>query len=368
MAKKLGNILGAFSDGAILFPLIAALAQCSGFSSAVLFVSTGFVYILAGIWFRIPMPVQPLKAIAIAAVVSGASYLEVRWAGAIVGALCVCLLVLRVDKMADRVPSYLVHGIQAGLGVMLLRRAFEIGWDIAPHLGSHQTFIILGACLFCWLVSHLTGLSLLGLLAAGGTLVGIARTSSDALITAASVHSVRWEIVLVLALPQIVLTSANSVLATHDVAHRYFGERARKVTISGLLGSIGFGNLIVSAFGGLPFCHGSGGMTAHVRGGSNHCTSNLVIGTFLVGLAVAQLFWGKIQLRYPPLLLAILLGVVGFYHVRLAAPSWKTGAYRATLFAMGSVALISQNLLWALACGIFTATLSFFHYSKRAAI
>ena len=50
-----------------------------------LFASAGIIYVLSGLWFRVPMPVQPLKAIAIAAVVSGASYLEVRWAGAVVG-------------------------------------------------------------------------------------------------------------------------------------------------------------------------------------------------------------------------------------------------------------------------------------------
>lgn len=162
----------------------------------------------------------------------------------------------------------------------------------------------------------------------------------------------RWEMILALALPQVVLTGANSVLATRDVARRYFGDRAGKVTISALLASIGLGNLASSLVGGLPFCHGSGGMTAHVRGGSYHWSSNLFIGGFLVLMAGAQILLGRTQLIYPPLLLAILLGVVGYYHVLLAAPSWSLKKFRPVLLTMGLVAFVSQNLLWALVGGV----------------
>lgn len=314
------------------------------------------------------MPVQPLKAIAIAAVVSGASYLEVRWAGAVVGLFCVILLLFKIDKFADRVPSYLIHGIQAGLGLMLLRRAFEGGLEGFAHPDLFQSFFILGACAAAWLLSYLFGLSLLGLLAAGGTIVGISISPTDATALSSQVHSIRWDFVLALALPQVVLTSANSVLATHEVAKRYFGEKARRVTISGLLASIGLGNLAVSAVGGLPFCHGSGGVTAHVRGGSYHWSSNLIIGAFCLGLAGVQIFWGKTTLNYPPLLLGILLGIVGYHHVMLAAPSWRIPATRPTLIVMGTVALLSQNLLTSLAFGILTASGSYLLFSKRVSV
>lgn len=369
MAKKFGNALGAFADGAILFPLIAALTNRSGFSSAMLFASAGIIYVLSGLWFRVPMPVQPLKAIAIAAVVSGASYLEVRWAGAVVGLFCVVLLLFRVDKFANHVPSYLIHGIQAGLGLMLLRKAFEGGLEASfIHPDISQSLLILGACAFAWLLSHFFGLSLLGLLAAGGAIVGISLSSADAAAVPSTVSAVRWDFILALALPQVVLTSANSVLATHDVAQRYFGERARRVTISGLLASIGFGNLAVSAVGGLPFCHGSGGVTAHFRGGSYHWSSNVIIGAFCLLLAGAQVVWGKTILNYPPLLLGILLGVVGYHHVKLAAPSWRIPAMRPTLIVMGAVALLSQNLLWSAAFGIVTASASHLLFPKRVPI
>lgn len=368
MAKRFGNVLGAFADGAILFPLIAALANRSSFSSAMLFASAGIIYILSGLWFRVPMPVQPLKAIAIAAVVSGASYLEVRWAGAVLGLFCVVLLLFRIDRFADRVPSYLIHGIQAGLGLMLLRRAFEGGLETFAHPDMFQSFLILGACATAWLVSHLFGLSLLGLLAAGGTIVGISLSPSEATGFSSAIPAVRWDFVLALALPQVVLTSANSVLATHDVAQRYFGEKASRVSISGLLASIGFGNLAVSAVGGLPFCHGSGGVTAHVRGGSYHWSSNLIIGAFCLMLAGAQIVWGKTLLSYPPLLLGILLGVVGYHHVKLAAPSWRVPALRPTLVVMGAVALLSQNLLWSLGFGIITASASYLLFPRRVSV
>ena len=136
MARVFRNILGSFSDGAILFPLIAAIASGTGVSSAQLFLSTSLLYFISGFWFRVPMAVQPLKAIAIAAIVSGASFLEIRWAGALLGVLCLACLMLPVEKMKDRIPKYVIQGIQLSLGLMLMRRGVEILFPVFPDRKS----------------------------------------------------------------------------------------------------------------------------------------------------------------------------------------------------------------------------------------
>lgn len=357
------NFLGAFADGAILFPLIASLSVSSGFSSVMLLGSVGVIYILAGSWFQIPMSVQPLKTIAIAAIVSGANSLEVRLAGAMVGIFCLSLWVLKPDRLADRIPKYLIHGIQAGLGLMLLRRSVESGFEGFSQGTHSEIAVILFGFITAWILGKIIGLPILGLIATIGTLIGISRGRSIS-VSHSDIHSIRWTFVLALALPQLVLTTANSVLGTYDAAKRYFGKSASRTTISRLLASIGLGNLAISLVGGLPFCHGSGGLTAHYRGGSNHWSSNLFIGGFCLFLAGIQFYFGGTTLNYPPLLLSLLLGVVGYYHFTLASPSWKVQAYRPALIVMGMIALMTQNLLWSLAFGLAIGSLSQFLLSK----
>ena len=128
---------------------------------------------------------------------------------------------------------------------------------------------------------------------------------------------------------------------------------------------MGLGNIVTAIFGGLPFCHGSGGMTAHVRGGSRHWHSNLIIGIFLIALALGQGIWGATELNYPPILLSLLLGTVGFFHLQLAAPSWKNPIHRNVLVAMGVSAFLTENLIVTLVIGI---ALEFFNLPRKVAV
>lgn len=116
--------------------------------------------------------------------------------------------------------------------------------------------------------------------------------------------------------------------------------------------SIGGGNILFSIIGGLPFCHGSGGITAHVKGGSNHWISNLIIGFVLLILSLAVYISGVFFLVYPAILIAILLFAVGYFHLKLAKPSWKIYEYRLQLIAMAIVAFTTKNMLWVLLMGI----------------
>jgi hypothetical protein len=189
----------------------------------------------------------------------------------------------------------------------------------------------------------------LGLVATGGLFYAIFSSPSVSAVKGAVSGSLRPEVVLMLVLPQIVLTLANSVVGTVDVSRRYFGEAAKRVTAVRLLASIGLGNLLAASVSGLPYCHGSGGVTAHVKGGARHWTANLVIGVTLVALAA---FRGNRIGFYPPVLLGVLLAATGIFHLQLAAPTWAQVGERWRLAAMGAVAMCTQNMLWVLCVGV----------------
>lgn len=352
----IGNSVGAFADGAILFPLLATLSAQNGISATALLATAGLAYWISGLIFRVPMSVQPLKSIAIAALAVGATSTEVRISGAALGLVCLFIIVARLDRFASRVPSSLVHGIQLSLGLILLQQGFKIA-----AVDSHtllQALVIAAILVGASSIKPVKDWPLFGMVALAGLLIGTFYSPPMVVppLHASASDGIRWEIILSLVLPQVALTAANSVLGTRDVANRYFGEAAYRVTVRRLLQTIGIGNLLSAVVGGLPFCHGAGGVTAHYRGGARSWWSNAVIGSFLLLLAAFHFSGGRVILGYPPVLLGALLAAIGVFHFRLAEPSWKSEAggksLRFQLVMMGAVVLLTRNMLAALAVGI----------------
>ena len=59
-----------------------------------------------------------------------------------------------------------------------------------------------------------------------------------------------------------------SVIFNTDVMHEYFGQRARRATYRSVANSQGITDIISFAWGGIPMCHGAGGLSAMYRQGS----------------------------------------------------------------------------------------------------
>lgn len=352
-----GDFGGAFADGAILFPLLVALAWQSGASAAVMLATTGIAYLVTGWLFRLPIPVQPLKALTITAIAVGASLAEIRLA-AIACAIVFLLIALSdINRLARRVPAVLVHGIQSGLGIILVLKALElVGLETLPLAG-----VIAGVAVILGF-TRASGWPVLGWVAVAGLLWGLWQSMPATAVSAVTAEVRPW-VVAMLVLPQIALTLTNSVLGTERTARAYFGTAAERVTPRRLLASIGLGNLAVAAVGGLPYCHGSGGVTAHVRGGSRSEWSNAIMGSTLIALALLLHFGGGGLPAYPATLQAILLAVVGLFHLQLAAPSWQSAETRPILLAMGGAALLAQDMLIVLLAG--GALLALRHYCPR---
>lgn len=341
----LSNLGGAFSDAAILLPLLILLAQNIGFSSVALLLSAGVIYIITGLYFRIPMPVQPLKSLVITAIAIPASFLEVRVATFLLGSICLLCCWLRGPAYLAYIPKRFIHGIQVALGIILMLKG------VGLVSGFSLWLLPLVLILLCFLSSQLV----IGWLALSGVVLaftGVTTPTSSIEPAQPAQDLLRLQTILLLVVPQIFLTLTNSVVATHVVAQHYFKNRAFKVTQSRLLASIGFGNVVAGLIAGLPFCHGSGGLTAHVRGGASHYISNLIIGGTLLAFGLCAWMSSSVWLHYPPLINALLLVAIGWFHVLLAKPSWVNPEHRLYLSVVVAVAAITQSLLWALVVGV----------------
>jgi SulP family sulfate permease len=143
------------------------------------------------------------------------------------------------------------------------------------------------------------------------------------------------------------------MVATADTARLYFGERADRVTPRSLAASLGVANLFSGLIGGMPVCHGSGGLTAHYRFGARTGGAGLFVGGLF--LLAALLFGKSIPVLFgllPAAVLAVLLIYVGVEHAFLVRDSLGSLREGAVVAVVGLVTLATGNLAAAFAVGI----------------
>jgi SulP family sulfate permease len=112
---------------------------------------------------------------------------------------------------------------------------------------------------------------------------------------------------LVLVLPQVPMTLGNAVMANADLSIQYFPQEGKRVTHRALCISMALANLVSFFLGGMPMCHGAGGLASRYRFGARTGGSNLIIGAIFIVLA---LFLGEQLMGIIYLLPMAALGVL----------------------------------------------------------
>ena len=166
-----------------------------------------------------------------------------------------------------------------------------------------------------------------------------------------------WMGVLLLALPQLPLTFGNALIAITEENNRLFPDRP--VTEREVALSTGLLNLWSSALGGIPMCHGAGGMAGHVKFGARTGGAAIMLGVLLV---VGGLFLGNsigtVFRLFPPSVLGVILFLAG---TELALGSRDPGPEKVDRFlVLATAAFAVLNVGIAVIFG-FAA----FHASKR---
>ena len=166
-----------------------------------------------------------------------------------------------------------------------------------------------------------------------------------------------------LVIPQLPLTLGNAVVGTKDVALKYFGEKAKRVTSGSLSISMGVTNIVAGLSGGMPVCHGSGGLTAHYSFGARTGGACIIMGGLC--LALSLIFGNRAieVFRLIPLpILGIMLFYVGIRH-GLLVTDLKDKKELLLAFGIGIISLLTQNLAVGFSMGIIAYILP--NYLKR---
>lgn len=341
----LGDATGALADLGVFVPLAAALILVNGLDAGALFVCAGLLVLGAGLAFKIPFPVQPLKALTAVAIARDLSPDVIHAAGLELAAF---LLVLSIGHVADVVARVFVkpviRALQLGVGVLLVITAVKLVADPPEVFSAPPSpwplILALVAFVGVAVAAHRRSYVVALVLFAGGliaTLAGAQPDLSSPALSLPSVHlppaSAFGTAFVLLVVPQLPLTFGNAVVAVNDLAHEYFGPAARRVTPSRVCLSAGIGNTLSALLGGMPMCHGAGGLTAHVRLGARTARMNLWLGG--VFLALGLFFAAQIPVILGVLPVSVLAAFLAYAGLRHA---WLVSDLRGVSLAIALVA------------------------------
>ena len=352
---------GAFGDLGTLIPFVAAYVSILKMDANGLLVAFGVALIAVGSIYRTPFPVQPMKAIGAAAVsqatlAAGLSAAIVVGAALTTGLLWIALAVSGLGRRAANwVPRSALLGVVMGLGFSFMLEGIRMmsasSWVAAlllvltlallgrPRVPAMLVLLAIGVAMA--LIKEPDLMRQLGALKPEFRIPALAWGSL-------SMNDL-WTGLILLSLPQLPLTFGNAYLAITEENNRLFPDRPvseRSVAIS-----TGLMNLASSAIGGIPMCHGAGGMAGHVQFGARTGGSSIILGSVLLG---AGLFLsssiGTIFRMFPQSVLGVILFLAG---LQLALGSRDTGTEKADRFVvLATAALAIWNVGVAVLFGI----------------
>lgn len=342
------ELAGAFGDIGTDLPLIVGMVLAAGLDVVGVLVVFGVMQWLTGLRYRLPMPVQPLKAMAVLVITQKIAAPIVYGAGLAIGGVMLLLTAFgAIDWLARVVPRAVVRGLQLGLGIqlsMLALRNYVPADGAAGYALAAAGFLITLALLGNRRVPPAIFVILLGVVYSLWRGLDVAGVGAAIGFTVPTVHVPSWQAVstglVLLALPQIPLSLGNSILATRQVAADLFPDRA--VTVRQLGFTYAAMNLVSPWFGGLPVCHGSGGLAGHYTFGARTGGSVVIYGTLYVvlGLFFAGSFATAVKI-FPLPILGVLLLFEGIALMTLVRDAVGTAS---DFFIVLLVALLAAGL------------------------
>jgi sulfate permease, SulP family len=295
------ELAGSVGDFGTLFPLAIGFIVICGMDPAGFLVMMGLMNIATGLIYRLPMPIQPKKVIAVMAIAQQWSPSMIYATGFGTGLIWLFLAATGwIQKIAAHTPKSVVRGIQIALGALLgwegLKMMLGIGaWSSAAEvLGSRSLFLILGVISVIVVLTLRTnkyapaGLVLIGLgtffiLLQGNGLDLIRIEFRLPSLTFFTLDEV-WQGMLKAGFAQLPLTATNAVLATAALIKEYWPDRPvseRKLALN-----MGLINTTSTFFGGMPMCHGAGGLAGQYYFGARTGGANIIEGIIEIGLGL----------------------------------------------------------------------------------
>ncbi len=361
------ELAGAFGDLGTFIPFVAAYITLNKMDPLGILVAFGVFKIFVGQYFKTPFPVQPMKAIGGMAIAHPESITQgMIWGSGIFTAVFWLVMGFTgaVSWLHKITAKPIIRGIMLGLGLSFALEGIGMmkGQPVVAVIALAGTFFLL---------SREKIPAMLVLLAFG---MGVALISNPSLWNELTQISARLRIpevylgkitwqdliagTLILGLPQAPLTLGNAIIGTAEENNELFPDRPAKVKTIAV--DHGFMNLFSAAIGGIPLCHGAGGMAGHVRFGARTGGALVIMGVIVLVLglffsdSVATIFK-----FFPPSILGVILFFTG---LELASISRDIGSKRSDVYIM----LVTAGLaMWNMGVAYLAGLALYYGVEKR---
>jgi len=308
---------GAFGDLGTMIPFVIGYISILEIDPLGILLTLGVFLVVSGLYYKTPFPVQPMKAIGGAAITQATLITpNMVWGAGLFSGLFWLIVGLSgaLKHISKLVSKPVILGIVLALGISFILQGISMMRSdlIIALIALVLTFVLFAnkriPAMFVLLVFGI----LVTLITTTGYWQEIVTIRPGFQLPRFSLSSLTWNDLLtgifILAIPQIPLTLGNAVIATTAENNRLFPDRPvseKKVAVSK-----GIMNLVSPVFGGIPVCHGAGGLASHVRFGARTGGSVVILGSFLV---LMGLFFSSSVLLIFNMIPSSVLGVILFF-------------------------------------------------------
>jgi len=361
------ELAGAFGDLGTFIPFVAAYITLNKMDPLGILVAFGVFKIFVGLYFKTPMPVQPMKAIGGMAIAHPESITQgMIWGSGIFTALFWLVMGFTgaVSWLHKITAKPITRGIMLGLGFSFIIEGIKM-------MGEQPVVAIIALAMTFLLLAKEKIPAMLILLALGVVVAlffnpslwqEMTQISARLRVPEINLGRISWSDLvagtLILGLPQAPLTLGNAIIGTAEENNELFPDRPAKVKTIAV--DHGFMNLFSAAIGGIPLCHGAGGMAGHVRFGARTGGALVILGiiVLILGLffsdSVATIFK-----FFPPAILGVILFFTG---LELASLCKDIGIKRSDVYIM----LVTAGLaMWNMGVAYLAGLILYYGIEKR---
>ncbi len=365
------EVSGAFGDIGTDFPLVVGMILAAGLDPASVLIMFGAMQILTGLIYGIPMPAQPLKAVAVIVITQRVGGNVLYGGGLAIGiAMLVMAVTGLVDWVAKAIPKSVVRGMQFGLGLQLATLAlgdYVRAEGAAGYVLAAAAFVLVLLLLGNRRYPPAPLVIALGIAYAVMFRLNVGTLGQGLGLSLPRLHTPTLRDMaagfLVLALPQIPLSIGNSILATRQIVEDLFPRRTVGVRKIGL--SYALMNLINPFFSGVPTCHGSGGVAGHYAFGARTGGSVVLYGGLYLFLGLfASGGFTQVILLFPKPILGVILFFEGLALIGLVR---DMASSKADFSVVGLVGLLAAALPYGYLVGMIVGTLVAYLMGRKLA-
>jgi MFS superfamily sulfate permease-like transporter len=344
------EVAGAFGDLGTLVPFVVAYIGVLKMDPFGVLLAFALAMIVCGLVYRTPIPVQPMKAAGAIATTQAAQTIVITpamvWGASLATGIIWLLLGLTgtARYVTRLITRPVVLGIILGLGFGFMIEGAKMmahNWWVGGAALLGTSLLLTNRIVPAMFLLLLLGAAY-GIASDPTLLAGLREVRPEMRLPSFALSGITINDLLIgtlfLALPQVPLTLGNAVIAITEENNRLFP--GRPVNESKIATSTGLMNLLSAGVGGVPMCHGAGGMAGHVQFGARTGGALVILG--LVLLVTAVFFSGSVAtlLRlFPPAILGVILFLTGAQLALGACDVPKDKGERFVLMVTGALAV-----------------------------